>query len=119
MFGSMSTFILVLKVDCKRLFSVIKLSDRLLQTTRRGIQQNTWHLEFRPLFRAFQIILHGGLCGYQGQSWKPSIISVRLDFLKCVYIFLSSSTQISTENVSRFFPSATQTCTVNLDKFAF
>ena len=36
------------------------------------------------------------------QSWKPSTISVRLDFLKCVQIFLSSKTQICTENVSRF-----------------
>ena len=30
-------------------------------------------------------------------SWKPSTISVRLDFLKCVQIFLSSKTPISTE----------------------
>ena len=37
------------------------------------------------------------------QSWKPPTISVHLDFLKCVHIFVLFPTQIFTESVSRFF----------------
>ena len=42
-------------------------------------------------------------------------ISIRLDFLKCVQIFLSSKTQICRENVYRFSRWSAQICTVTQD----
>ena len=39
---------------------------------------------------------------YLHLSWKPSTISVRLDFLKCVHIFFFFKRQICKEIASRF-----------------
>ena len=59
------------------------------------------------------------------QSWKPTIISVRIDILKCIKIFIFFKTQICTENASRFSRQCMQCiywfayCTSFLYRFAF
>ena len=77
---------------------------------KRGVKLYTYMCYKRVLWYTYQIwipFLYFFILG-----WKPPTITVRLDFLKCVHIFLSSKTQICTEKVSRFSRQhATQICT--------